>query len=38
MDNFDEMIRDQVFKLLKYRGSFRSMITSEYFNSPLQKN
>ena len=27
-DPFDEMIRDQVYKLLKYRGSFHSMITS----------
>ena len=37
-DNFDELIRDQVYKLLKYRGSFRSMITSKYFISPEQKN
>ena len=33
-DLFDEMIRAQVFKLLKYRGNFRSMITSKYFISP----
>ena len=37
-DNFDELIRDQVYKLLKYRGSFRSMITSEYFISAEQQN
>ena len=37
-DNFDELIRDQVYKLLKYRGSFRSMITSKYFISPEQQN
>ena len=28
---FDAMIRDPVYKLLKYRGSFRAMITSSYF-------
>ena len=37
-DNFDELIRYQVYKLLKYRGSFRLMITSKYFISPEQKN
>ena len=37
-DNFDELIRAQVYKVLKYRGSFRSMISSKYFISPEQKN
>ncbi len=32
-DNFDELIRDQVYKLLKYQGSFDSMVKSEYFTS-----
>ena len=33
-DTFDEMIRDPVYKALKYRGSFRTMITSKYFIDP----
>ena len=32
------MIREPVFKLLKYRGSFSNMITSKYFIDPQQKN
>lgn len=28
---FDVLVRDPVYKLLKYRGSFRAMITSSYF-------
>lgn len=37
-EEFDEMIRDPVYKALKYRGSFRTMITSKYFIDPQQKN
>lgn len=34
---FDVMIRGAVYKLLKYRGSFYTMITSKYFIAPEQK-
>ena len=37
-DPFDELIRDRVYKVLKYRGSLRSVVTSGYFISPEQKN
>ena len=32
------MVRDPVYKLLKYRGSFRAMITSSYFIDSAQSN
>lgn len=35
---FDVMIRDPVYKLLKYNGSFQSMVTSKYFIDSEQKN
>ena len=35
---FDEMIRDPVYMLLKYRGSFSAMITSPYFIETSQSN
>ena len=28
---FDEIIRDQVYKLIKYRGSFKAMTKSDFF-------
>lgn len=30
---FDEVIRNQVFNLLKFGGSFRSLVSSEFFTS-----
>lgn len=36
-DRFDNIIRDAVYKLLKYRGSFYTMITSKYFIADEQK-
>ena len=36
-EHFDEMIRDPVYMLLKYRGSFKEMITSPYFIDLSQK-
>ena len=29
--SFDMVIREQVFKLLKFKGSFSSMIMTDYF-------
>ena len=36
--HFDEMIRDPVYMLVKYRGNFNSMIKSPYFVEPKQRN
>lgn len=35
---FDEMIREPVYKLLKYRGNFGNMVTSKYFIDSKQKH
>lgn len=35
---FDEMIREPVYKLLKYHGNFCNMVTSKFFIDPKQKN
>ena len=37
-DYFDEMIRDPVYMLLKYHGSFKKMISSPYFIDNMQHN
>ena len=37
-ERFDGMIRDLVYMLLKHRGDFHNMLTSDYFIDEVQKN
>ena len=37
-DNFDELIRAPVYMLLKYKGSFKDLIGTEYFIDLKQLN
>ena len=37
-EDFDELVRAPVYALLKYKGSFKDFVSSEYFISNKQFN